>query len=741
MTPTALAVYNTKHMAGFSSLSRLLSATRSLLVVLMICGNLRAQSAGTGARDTEFFEKRIRPVLVKECYACHSEQAARRKQLKGSLLLDSRTGTLKGGESGPAVVPGQPGDSLLLDALQHKSFEMPPGKKLSDQIIADFEKWVRMGAADPRTGAPADLRAISLAAGREHWAFRPLQEVVPPWNTDPVWSQNPVDRFVAARLAEKGLTPSGAADRQTLIRRAYFDLIGLPPTPDEVHAFVDDPSQKALQSLVDRLLASQHYGERWGRHWLDVARFGESEGSDLAANALRQNAYKYRDAVIRAFNQDLPWDEFVALQIAGRGLRQQSDLAADLGQFPHLGTRLEGSADPNDKMFHRLDDMVATTGTAFLGLTVGCARCHDHKIDPVSAEEYYRLTAVFFDQVKEAPKAGKRTRRLQVTEPHLLAAGSWKRPVRQVTPGFVEVLMNRNSRSEDWITKAKASHSDPRFPLALWLTDSERGAGHLLARVIINRVWQHHFGRGIVATPNDFGLLGSRPTHPQLLDWLANEFIRNGWQIKPIHRLILSSATWQQSSGDKWTDKDAGNHWLWHYQPRRLESEIVRDNMLSVTESLKMEMYGKSIPVGSLRGRKFQEKPETWRRSIYLMVPRFESHPMLKVFDAVENVQSIGARTISTTPSTALFMLNAPFVWGQADRLAARVRRHEDQNAEEQVRFLYRVLFARNPSDEEWRLGVEFLGADSKYGQQEGRSTLTRYCHLLFGLNEFIYVH
>lgn len=735
-------------MAGSSTQServafcrRRLSAHLLILMSVLACNSVPGQETRE-ITDNEkaFFEKRIRPVLVKRCYSCHSEDAARSKKLKGSLLLDSRAGTLRGGESGASIVPGKPDESLLLDAMRHDTLEMPPNEKLNDAVIADFEKWIRMGAPDPRTNSQADLRAISLSAGRNHWSFQPLQQSKPPVAADSRWNRNPIDRFVAQRLAQEGLTPSDSANRATLVRRIYFDLIGLPPPPEQVQAFMDDTSANVPAKLVDELLASEHYGERWGRHWLDVARFGESEGSDLAANAIRPDAYRYRDAVIRAFNQDIPWNEFVALQVAGRGLSTESPLAADLGQFPHLGTRLEGSADPNDKMFHRLDDMVATTGTAFLGLTIGCARCHDHKIDPVTAEEYYRLTAVFFDQVREAPKAGKRTRQLQVTEPHLLAAGSWKRPVRKVTPGFVQVLMSGDAESEDWITTTSDGKANLRMSLARWLTDTERGAGHLLARVIVNRVWQHHFGRGIVDTPNDFGFLGSSPTHPELLDWLAGEFIRNGWRVKPLHRLILSSATWQQSASDQWSQVDAGNQWLWQYQPRRMEGEIVRDNILSVSGSLQTQMFGRSIPVGSLRGKKFQETPETWRRSVYLMVPRFESHPFLKVFDAVENVNSVGARTVSTTPSAALYMLNAPFVWDQAERMAKRVEQHENSIPGEQVRYLYQLMFARNPTNQELELGVLFLDSESAPTGGEQRSTLVRYCHVLLGLNEFIYV-
>ena len=714
------------------------------IIVLLTFGSavdsvLAAEAAPPDSRGVEFFESRIRPVLVSKCYACHSQDAVKAKKLKGKLLLDSRVGVLTGGESGPAIVPGRPERSLLIGAIRHEALEMPPNERLSKHVISDFVKWIEMGAPDPRDGRKVDLRVVDLQAGREHWAFRPLSKAPLPSVRHEDWIRTSVDHFVLAKLEQLGMTPTKEADRRTLIRRVYFGLIGLPPSPQEVRQFVEDPSATAYEDLIERLLSSKHYGERWGRHWLDVARFGESDGSDFRENKLRPDAWKYRDAVIKSFNEDLPYNEFVTYQVAGRGFFDDSALATDLARFTRLGTTLKDSDNPNDKMYHLLDDMVSATGSAFLGLTIGCARCHDHKIDPITAEEYYRLTAVFFGQVKVEPRASDKTIPLEIREPHLLAGGSWKRPVKKVTPGFVEVLMRGDSRSEDWLTvKSGATTPDPRDALALWLTDADHGAGQLLARVIVNRVWQHHFGRGIADTPNDFGFLGATPTHPQLLDWLAGELIRNGWRLKALHRLMMNSAAYRQASGKRWGDRDRDNRWIWQYQTRRLEAEIIRDNILSVSGALKKQMYGPSTAVGSLaKGKRFEEKPETWRRSVYMMTPRFDSHPVLRVFDAVDNFQSVGARTVSTTPSGALFMLNAPFLWQQARLMAVRIEEEAGKTPDAQVERVYEAAFARLPTVEERTLGIQFL---ERKPAKDDTSLLVHYCHAIMGLNEFVYI-
>ena len=703
-----------------------------------------AEEAPAEREGIEFFEARIRPVLVSKCYRCHSRDAAKKRKLKGKLLLDSKSGMLAGGESGPAIVPGNPANSLLVDAIRHQSLKMPPKEQLPDRVVTDFAKWVEMGAPDPRDGAAVAGQALDPVAGRAHWAFRPLSSPSPP-AIDNDWIRNPVDRFILAELEKRKLTPAPEAGRRTLIRRAYFDLVGLPPSPHQVEQFVNDSSETAYKDLIDRLLENTHYGERWGRHWLDVARFGESEGSNPEEDRQRNDAYKYRDAVIKAFNEDFPYHEFVSYQVAGHGLDGDLPPARDLAGFVQLGTRLQRNSHPNDSKFHILDDMVSATGSAFLGITVGCARCHDHKIDPISSEEYYRLTAVFFDLAEVTDRVGVNT--IQVLrEPHLLAGGSWQRPVKKVEPGFVRVLMRGENRSEIWLTEnttdsggANSRQIRPRYALARWLTDVERGAGGLLARVMVNRMWQHHFGRGLVNTPNDFGRLGEPPTHPELLDWLAGELIRGGWRLKPLHRRIMASAAYRQAAGQRWADVDRDNQWIWHYRTRRLEAEAIRDNILAVSGALKTELYGPSIDVGSAK-KPYVERPDHWRRSVYLMAPRFETHPVLRVFDPADTFQSLGARSVSTTPRGALFMFNAPFLWKQAELLADRVQREAGTERAAQVDHLYEIAFARPPAVDERTLGVAFLEDAGDAEDRSGIRPLTHYCHAILGLNEFIYI-
>ena len=718
-----------------------------LQLLLVLASLLRVDASALGQEKGEqvkFFESRIRPVLFEHCYQCHSAKSARDGKLKGDLQLDTREGTRRGGDTGPAVVPGKPEQSLLISALRYDGLQMPPKKKLPTRVIDDFVHWVRQGAIDPRDGKRLDgNKLIDWNEAQKHWAFQLLTRPTPP-ETGVDWIRNPIDRFILTKLKENELSPAKEADRNTLIRRAYFDLIGLPPAPDTVSHFVNSTSSTAWEALVDQLLESDHFGERWGRHWLDVARFGESEGASASNNQARSSAYKYRDAVIRAFNVDMPFDEFVTAQITGQTSFGRFEFVSDLAQFPHLGTSLEDSDNPNEKMFHRLDDMVSATGSAFLGMTIGCARCHDHKIDPIPAEDYYRLTAVFFDIAKVKPKAGNRHVALKFTEPHLLAGGNWKRPIRKVTPGFVTVLMRDGRNSESWLAKAETTQDPsklkgPRHGLAQWLTDVESGAGSLLARVIVNRLWQHHFGRGLVKTPNDFGHLGSKPSHPQLLDWLAGELIRNDWHLKPLHRLIMNSATYRQASGDRWLEFDAENQWVWHYRTRRLEAEIIRDNMLSVAGSLNPKLYGPSVPL--YIESKDADNPEAQRRSIYTVSQRFTAHPTLRVFDSVDNFQSIGRRTVSTTPSSALFMLNSPFVWQQARRMAERIEREAGGEHIGQVNRIYEIAFARLPTSEERARGVEFLkSASADDDNEQKRSALVQYSHAIMGLNEFIYI-
>ncbi len=733
------------------------------MILFLIGLSLLAVPEALGQDRIDFFEKKIRPVLAEQCYQCHSAEAARTGMLMGKLQLDTREGVQLGGAQGSAVVPGQPDQSMLIEALEYtnRNLQMPPGGKLPDSVIADFVQWVTLGAPDPRDAKAVDTAAMDLESGRRHWAFRPLRPVDPPEVSaagpdEAAWTDSPIDRFVLAKLREMQFLPSKEADRPTLIRRAYFDLIGLPPDPDEVEAFVRDSSAAPFRQLVDRLLTSPHYGERWGRHWLDAARFGESLGAHEQDNAIREDAYRYRDAVIRAFNDDLPYHEFVRYQVAGAP-KSFPAKRQDLGMFVQIGTNLSKTDNPNDRKFHRLDDMVSATGQAFLALTVGCARCHDHKIDPITAEEYYQLTAVFFDEAEVKPDAGGKYVPLEVTTPHLLSAGSWRRPVKPVEPGFLRVLMRDGRSPTDWRPRPETTNVLEAQPessklgmLANWLTDVEHGAGALLARVIVNRLWQHHFGRGIVSTPNDFGKLGTEPTHPALLDWLASQLIREGWQLKPIHRLIMNTAVYKQAASTNLAQSrhDAYNEYLWHRRPLRMEAEVIRDHILSVSGSLRTNMYGPSTPIGN-RKQPFKDTPDTWHRSVYLMSPRFHLHPVLKIFDPPDNTQSIGLRDVSTTPSSTAFMLNAPFVWDQAERFAQRVRDRVGGDPGRQIELVYRMALSRPPTVAEHEIGLSFLGQRRTGGLEEveepeplnAPSPLVQFCHAVMSLNEFIYVH
>ena len=733
------------------------------MIIFVIALGLLGAPEEAGRDPIDFFEEKIRPVLAERCYQCHSAEAARAGMLMGKLQLDTREGVQRGGSRGSVVLAGRPDQSMLIEALEYTNpnLQMPPAGKLPDEVIADFVQWVALGAPDPRDAQSVDTAKMDLESGRLHWAFRPLRPVDPPQVSaaspeESAWTDSPIDRFVLAKLHEKQFRPAREADRARLIRRAYFDLIGLPPAPDEVEAFVRDSSAEPFRQLVDRLLASPHYGERWGRHWLDVARFGESLGAHEGDNAVREDAYRYRDAVIRAFNDDLPYNDFVRYQVAGAPSGSPAG-RRDLGRFFQIGTNLSRNDNPNDRKFHRLDDMVSTTGQAFLALTVGCARCHDHKVDPITAEEYYQLTAVFFDEVEVKPNAGGKHVALELPTPHLLAGGSWASPIKPVKPGFLRVLMREGRSAKDWRPRPEAAdgpeaqlEASKLRMLANWLTDVEQGAGALLARVIVNRLWQHHFGRGIVSTPNDFGRLGTEPTHPALLDWLASKLIEEGWRFKPIHRLMMNSAVYRQAAGTELAQarQDAYNEYLWHRRPLRMEAEVIRDHLLSVSGALRTNMYGPSTSIGS-REEPFKDTPDTWRRSVYLMSPRFILHPVLKIFDLPDNTQSVGLRDVGTTPISTAFMLNAPFVWEQAKRFAQRVRDRVGGDPGRQIESAYRMALSRPPTVEEREIGLSFLGrrragsleAGKEPGSLDAQSPLVEYCHAVMSLNEFIYVH
>jgi hypothetical protein len=1004
----------------------------------------------------QFFETKIRPVLADHCYKCHSAEANKAGKLKGELFLDNREGVLKGGEHGPVIVPGKPEKSRLIEAVGYadKDLKMPPKDPLSPEVVADLTKWVAMGAPDPRLGpVPLVKKGIDVEEGRKYWAFQPLARVAPPAVKNAQWAHTDIDRFVLKLQEEKGLAPNPVASRLKLIRRAYFDLLGLPPTPQEVAAFIADSSPDAYEKLIDRLLQSPHYGERWARHWLDVARFAESDGFEQDYD--RPAAFQYRDFVIRALNQDMPFDQFVKWQIAGDELAPDDwqAMAATgfltAGVFPTQITEREFETT----RYNQLDDMVSTVGNAMLGLTVGCARCHDHKFDPIPSKDYYRLMATFatairsdvdidlttpqereklkredderlaaarskletfehdqlgtkfdafvsnlkqnpapaqgvwtvlnFEKVKTAngttltrqsdgsllktgkspkhdvytltarvaasniqairlealtdkslphdgPGAGangnfaltefevttapadgsapalpakiasaiathqqnagdlsiasafdrnpstgwavdlggigksqaaifrfekpigfptgtlltitlrfehaspqhligrprlsittqpdvtdfkapegpdpaiadalvqlsegktlspeqlgkvrhwfvaglpeyqrlqkelarveamgptKHLEEVQVSSeglppvknladgrgyPHFykqvyfLRRGDPNNKVEPVTQSFVQVLMRGGKNETAWQNDppSGARTSYRRAALSRWMTDSQSGAGNLLARVIVNRLWQHHLGRGIVATPNDFGVQGDPPTNPQLLDWLATDLIDHGWQLKRLHKLIMTSSVYMQDAQTSLDREAIDPHdvFLWRWQPRRLEAEPIRDSLLSVTGVLDETMFGPGTLDQDMR-----------RRSIYFTVKRSRLIPMMMVLDWPEALNSMASRPTTTIAPQALLFMNSPEARQYSEAFSKRVAAGSVQESIEKG---YQYALGRSPTHTESAMATSFIANQARRYEADKRpipqaEAMMDFCQALLSANEFIYV-
>ena len=1005
------------------------------------------------ADDLAFFETKIRPILVERCDACHSAGA---EKIRGHLRLDSKPGWERGGDLGPAIEPGAPDESNLILAIRYDDSlaNMPPKGKLPDAEIAALEEWVRRAAPDPRTSEPevgvvengtALADAKIPAASHEHWAFDPLEDVEPPAVNGEEWVRNPIDRFVLAKLEADGLSPAPEADRSLLIRRAYFDLIGLPPTPEELDEALGDSASDWYERLVARLLDRPQFGERWARHWLDLARYAESHGFEHDYD--RPTAYTYRDFVVEAFNRDLPFDIFAAWQIAGDELAPDDPLALKATGFLAAGTHSTQITknQVEKERYDELDDMIATTGTAFLGLTIGCARCHDHKFDPIPTAEYYGLAATFtttvrtevelpivpseyaeelakyeaehapyleaiardeagdlprrlaewesdrdrtpgpvrwtallpskaesaggallevgpagivasgtnpdfdtytivapcdlaaitairldaladpslphggpgrasngnfaltdvdvevgprygigpsshpklinpkatfeqeglpvlaavdadpksgwavdpefgrdhaaaFELASETPtaagstvtitlkfannaghnlgrfrlsatdvprpvpldhgdgvpasirpilatKSGDRSPeqtsalrswfatidpthralvdaaevhaasapqstgekalisseglpavRLHTQGPdfleatHLLLRGDPNQKSEVAEPGFLSVLVDlEEGESPPWIESPPEGSrtSYRRKALAGWLTDVDRGAGRLLARVIVNRLWQHHYGRGLVATPSDFGRQGEPPSHPELLNWLASELIRGGWRLKPIHALMMTSAAYRQ--GDTYDSAHAAidpeNRLFWRREPRRLEAEAIRDAMLAASGLLDPRMGGPGTLDGRMR-----------RRAIYFTVKRSQLIPFLTLFDAPDALAPIASRSSTTVAPQALWLLNGPVVREWAAALAERASAPGADRAAAVAR-AYRLALSRSPAEAETAAAIAFLETQAASHRAAGRppdeadlDALTDFVQVLFGLNEFLYI-
>ena len=1145
-------------------------STRSLPLSMVLLTGTVLNAAEPDQKGLDFFEAKIRPMLVTHCYECHSAAAAGKKKLKGSLLLDSRDGSRQGGESGPAVVPGKPDESLLMGALTHDSFKMPPGGKLPDELIADFKNWIKMGAPDPRDGvAMIASSEVDIEAGQQHWAFQPLTKPAPPDISDTSRARTPVDHFIQAQQQAAGVTANTTADPRTLIRRAYFDLIGLPPDPETVETFLQETAAEAehgaaYDRLIDGLLASKHFGERWSRHWLDVTRFAESNG--YAFDGDRPHAWHYRDFVIRALNSDMPYDEFVRLQIAGDlmtsvDVQTAAEALVAVDRIAATGLLVAGTyttqqtqKERERSRYEQLDDIVNTLGTSMLALTVGCSRCHSHKFDPLPQFDYYRLSSCFADvgfsdtdinmhpeafrkakgefDAAHAPLLAARTQHeqeklpgrleqwggnytvettaapaalrldvwqhvgpfpaeslaqafeqtfppeegialattyqegtlkwtpqpewtdakihntltgdnaanyvfrtiespeeqavslslgrddaikvwvngkqvlsnltsggvvagqdtIQVTlrkgrnellmkivngggpsgfyfaaspvgDVHQAALGNWhhigpfpsadfnkafdhvfppelstdlsqtyddgkltwieqpewkdgaphnnkmkgtncgnyllrviesekpqvlslslgsddgiklwvngreilsrkvgrnvaaagqetvaiqlaagrneilmkivnaggatgfyfsasggatptdviailavaadKRDAAQqqkladwykgfdidwlklnqvvtrhdtqspqpdltkvfaarvkgttyqfgedtykvyhlrrgnadnkqdeATPGFLQVLMRTDQQEKQWLNDPAAADKlrPGRLGMAHWLTDVDHGGGHLLARVIVNRLWHHHFARGIVATPSDFGTRGEKPSHPQLLDWLAAELIQSGWKLKHIHKMIMTSAAYMQAGEitESGSQKDPENLLLWRRSSRRLEAEIIRDSLLTVSGTLDRSMFGK----GTL------DRNST-RRSIYFTSKRSQLIPMLQLFNAPDTMQGIASREQSTVAPQALVMLNSPIIRGIATKFATQARPDAQTSIKQTIDRAYQLALSLPATEGEQQTMQQFIKRQqvSRGNDANAESVAVRdLCHLILCMNEFVYI-
>ena len=707
----------------------------------------------------QFFESKIRPLLVNNCHECHGNE-----KHKGNLLLNSRKTILRGGDSGAAIVPGDPAKSLLIEAVKYTNsdLEMPPKKKLGKQAVADLEQWIRLGAPWPSETALVTAKrehGFSITdEDRDYWAFRPVKH---PRLAKRNGNQAPIDQLIQAQLDARGIAANPIADKATLIRRAYFDLIGLPPTYGEMQAFVNNASPDAWPRLIEHLLGLPQYGERWGRHWLDVVRFAQTNGYERDDE--KPLVWKYRDYVIRSFNEDKPYDRFVMEQIAGDELTDVDNDSLIATGFYRLGVWDDEPDDPRAAEFEALDDMLKTTSETFMGLTVGCARCHDHMFDPISQRDYYEMLAFFrnvryYDKPKyewdsatyspliaplevfawqnqpDKPKDAKppwdgreyamtvREHSAKPMDTHLLIRGNAGRPSNKVEPEFLKVL----AKTKPAIEKSPNPFTTGRrLALAKWIASP----GHpLTARVMANRIWQFHFGRGLVATPNDFGKAGKPCANPALLDWLAAEFVDGDWSIKHMHRVILNSEAYRRTSWQNPMNQNAdpGNELIWRQNLRRLEAEAIRDAILKTSNSLNTAMGGRGfypnfsgeVIAGASkpgRGWGYSRADEQERRSVYAFVKRTMMVPFLEVFDYSGTEGSIGARAVTTVAPQALTLLNSDFVSGQARRLAAELATTNTGDTATLVNTLFRQALARDATVEEIAFGQRYLG------QQEER--------------------
>lgn len=788
-----------------------------------------------------FFETKIRPVLVMHCYQCHSKEAGK---TRGGLRLDTSDGLLRGGESGISIVVGDPDKSLLYKAIKydHKDLRMPPKGRLPRQVVADFRAWIAMGAPVPNESVAKVIREseVDYEKGRLFWAYqtpkmRPLPEV-----KNKSWPLNNVDRFVLARLEKEDLVPVADAAPHKLVRRLYFTIIGMPPTANEAQHWTQLLSksessterQNIIARLADQLLASPRFGEHWGRHWLDVARFAESTGGD--ANNIMPHAWRYRDYVIDAFNSDKPFDRFIREQIAGDLLPISDDQEwaknVIATGFLAIGVKLVGEEDDRKYFADLVDEQIDTTTRAFLGTTMACARCHDHKFDPISQQDYFALAGIFrstqthyglikaqarqttplldltgmgipsiqkrissaqlsrlkaerdtalekFNAVMKKIRSKEHVQRsvllrsrtvrdrtevaLQMYDdsgnPRILAMGvqdreypmkTWllhrgdiDKPGQLVERGFPTVL---NTKGNNKLNRDAIGSG--RLELANWLASGENP---LTARVITNRVWHYLFGQGIVKSVDDFGKSGSMPSHPELLDYLSLRLIEKGWSIKALIREIVLSRTWQLSTEriPENFARDPDNRLLWRMNQRRIEAESIRDSMLYISGNLIKDRppgtFLHSVGEGTI-GRSVYEpeirKIKSNHRSVYLPRVRNVLPESLELFDAPDGSLVVGARETTTTPLQALYLMNNPFVFEQANALVNRLQTVKEI---EWVDTAYLSVFGRSPTDKEKEITQSFFERFRTLAKQNGmeddanRTAQVVFCQSLLCTAEF----
>ncbi|MDB4338755.1 DUF1549 domain-containing protein [Rhodopirellula sp.] len=768
----------------------------AICLVVLVATQINSSTISAGETEfspeqIEFFEKHVRPLLIERCFECHSSDA---EEVEAGLLVESRSAMLDGGDNGPVIVPGDASKSMLIQSVRYETLEMPPDSKLSNEEIRSLEKWVEMGAPWPDDELKPTSEQMSAEteinwpeARASHWAFRPLSNAAPPIVQNNPWPMNEVDQFVLTRLQRDKLAPASPANRRVLVRRAYYDLIGMPPKPEQVNAFLNDKRPDAFAQLVDTLLDSPHYGERWGRYWLDVARYSDGFGGFLDNKGL-PHAWRYRDWVVNALNRDLPYNDFLRMQVAGDLLDPENAMVAT-GFFALGPTYISDGGDPQAKAqatSETLDDRVDTLSRGILGLTVSCARCHEHKFDPIPQLDYYSLAGVFQNtSVVEKPIAPQeeieafqkyqneiKSKETAFREFEKSLKKDGRKPTdeeqnqinarRQELDTFkrdspppldsVHALQDRGSNDMKLAIRGNLLRQGPiaprRFLRVLAGANPDnyvQGSGRLelaeslstvaaplASRVIVNRIWMHHFGQGLVRTPSNFGTLGEKPTHPELLDWLAKSLIDSKWSMKQLHRRIMLSATYQMSSDfDEFAfQADGGNRLLWRMSPRRLDVEAWRDTLLAVSGELELQLGGPP-----------SDRIDNRRRTLYLKSSRngdvFQTDQLLRLFDFPQMRATVAQRPTSIVPQQFLFLMNSPFMEQRAKALTVQLATAKETDSE-RVQLAYETLYQRPATSEEIEVGIEFL--NSPKNQQQRLSAWDQYAQVLLSANELMYV-